>query len=76
MKRTYVTWSDYVDMEIDLAELVKDLTNEELANVGLMRIPEGVQPPTDVAGGMYEPQPSIVEHKMLCAMARAKVVAK
>lgn len=67
--RHYVTWTTDVDVEVDLAEFCQDLTDEELAAVGLMRVPAGVQPPTAVES--YEAQPSIVEHKMLCSWAWA-----
>jgi hypothetical protein len=71
--RRYVTWSEYVDVEVDVKDLLEDFTDEDLAGLGLMRIPAGVVPPVqDSTGvGSYEPAPSIVEHKMLCSWAHA-----
>lgn len=64
----HVNWTTEVDVDIDLKELVDDLTDDELAEVGLMRAPEGWVPPTSPEHDLASP--GLKEHLWAVKAAR------
>ncbi len=42
--RSYVTWSETIDVDIPLDEFLAGLTDEDLAKHGLMRVGQGKAP--------------------------------
>lgn len=48
MSRYWTTTVD-VDVDVDLDEVLGELDDDELAAHGLMRVPEGMKPPTSKA---------------------------
>ena len=71
MGRHYVTWTTEVEVDVDLEEVMSDLTDDELADFGLMRVPAGVTPPSP-PGDHDLCSPGLAEHLLAVRWARGR----